>query len=138
MRHLSFRKIKVWRQASISEGTYDTVYRVVITKKNCDWTQVSNCSCKDFEDISNDIDAMLATDTLAEKLSTTEEKANKIQHHYNTDEISSDCKFRLRPECLTCLFALDSPLERNLFVALTEEGIFFTPQHPLHRRTHLP
>jgi hypothetical protein len=133
MRHLSFRKIKAFKQAStFSETTDDTIYQVVITNKSSDWTEVLDCNRKEFERLKNEIDALLATDTLAEKLTTTEEKANKIQHHYNTDEICSDCKFRLTRECLTCLFTLDSPLERKLFVALKEAGIYFTPQHPLN------
>ena len=52
--------------------------------------------------------------------------------HYANDELCVDCNYRYSSHCKTCIFELQSPLERRLYLALTNEYIKFSVQYPLN------
>ncbi|RYZ53979.1 MAG: DUF559 domain-containing protein, partial [Sphingobacteriales bacterium] len=84
-----------------------------------------------LEELRDRIDEVLNSDTTAEKLDVSAQQGDVIDKHMETDPLCQDCKFRLTKECASCLFIMQSPLERKLFVELKKEGIYFKPQYPL-------
>lgn len=133
MNYLSFSKVKRWKPQSAFnlQKNYETEYEIIVHEKGQQWKKVLNCGRRDLEDIKAQLEEILDSDTTAEKLNLSEEKGVIVDKHYQTDELCKECKYKLTSFCSICLFTLDSPLERKLFVALHQEGIYFTPQYPL-------
>lgn len=77
---------------------------------------------------------MIETTTTAEVLKITIEKAKIVDEHYKTDLLCQNCNFKLTNKCKECLFILQSPLERQLFLALSKTYIKFETQYPMNWR----
>lgn len=132
MSYLSFSKLKRWKPLSEYRKTnYITEYEIIVHEKGQQWQKTLICDRRALEGIRDEIDSILNSDTTAEKLDVSPEKGEIIDKHHQTDELCKECKYKLTAQCPICLFTLDSPLERKLFIALNHEGIYFTPQYPI-------
>jgi len=69
-----------------------------------------------------------------EVLKISIEKAKIVDEHYGADKLCNGCCFKLTDNCVTCLFVLQSPLERKLFIQLKQAFISFQTQYPLNWR----
>jgi hypothetical protein len=90
------------------------------------------CSEKDLIRLREEITQILNDTSIAEKLGVSNKQANELEEHYNSDELCQNCSYRLSNDCLTCIFELQSPLERKLFLALKRSYIRFNTQWPLN------
>ena len=109
-----------------------TEYIISINEKGHNWTKTIRCELKELTKFRDELTAIIETTTTAEKLGISNEKANIIDKHNETDEICSNCSYKISNNCLTCLFDLQSPLERKLFLELKKNYVRFETQYPLN------
>lgn len=119
---------------TVLEPTSDerTEYIISIIETGQNWTKTIRCGLKDLTKFRDELTTIIETSTTAEKLGISSERANIIDKHNETDEICSNCRYKLSNYCLTCLFDLQSPLERKLFLELSKNHVRFETQYPLN------
>jgi len=135
---IQIQKIKTYHSRPVLDDETVTVknyekieYLMYIVDGSTKWTQSYICSREELIAFRNHIDELLAKITTAELLNLPEKLAAEVDEHLKTDELCQGCKFRLSNSCPTCLFTLESPLERMLFMALKSDYINFIPQYPI-------
>lgn len=111
-----------------------TEYLITVTEKGQNWNKTIRCGLKDLTKLRDEITELIESTTTAEKLNITNEKATILDKHYANDELCQNCIYKLTHNCLTCIFDLQSPLERKLFLALNKQYIRFEAQYPLSWR----
>lgn len=109
-----------------------TEYLVSISEKGQNWKKSIRCGLKELTRLRDEISEIIETTTTAEKLNITRDKANVLDKHYTDDKLCQSCNYKLTGHCLTCIFDLQSPLERKLFLALNKEYVRFESQYPLN------
>jgi hypothetical protein len=122
---------KVIVGSSNGEAGYAT-YQITVSEKGHKWDRMIRCSEKDLIRLREEITQILNDTSIAEKLGVSNKQANELEEHYNSDELCQNCSYRLSNDCLTCIFELQSPLERKLFLALKRSYIRFNTQWPLN------
>jgi len=128
---------KIKRKRKLSTGTTEeenqiTEYLISVTEKGQNWTKTFRCGLKELTKLRDEISALIETTSTAEKLNIDVAKANILDKHYLDDPLCQNCTYKLTHNCLTCIFHLQSPLERKLFLALKKEYIRFEAQYPLN------
>lgn len=108
-------------------------YHFVLSDQNSKWNQTFISSGEQLEDLKNKIEQALGERTLSELLRISDEDATFIEEQYTTDNFCRTCSYQRTSNCTTCLFELDSPLERELYLALLRSGIYNRPQYPINR-----
>ncbi|MDI1354774.1 MAG: DUF559 domain-containing protein [bacterium] len=114
-----------------------TKYLITVEEKKSKWELTYQCSKEELIRFKKEIEDLITNTSNAETLNVTEEQEKIIEKYYKTDSICSNCKDKLTHQCVTCLFSLQSPLERKMFVALNNTYIRFTPQYPVDVRGEL-
>lgn len=127
---ISFQKIKVLNYVK-SEYVR---YLVTISDKGSQWDRSSVFDRKDLEGLRDQLNAILEEATLAEKLNISEELSDTISMANASDPLCAKCDYAMSKDCVTCLSELQSPLERQLFLALRRERIYFKPQYGICRQ----
>ena len=111
-----------------------TDYLISVTEKGQKWNKTVRCGLKELTKLRDEISELIDSTTTAEKLNITIDKANILDKHYTNDEFCKNCVYKLTHHCLTCVFELQSPLERKLFIVLNKKYIRFETQYPLNWR----
>jgi hypothetical protein len=133
------RKIQEWKKdrSYLNEkgktGKFVTGYEIILPGSG-DVLSVLPRTREELIELRNDIDELLQEVTTGEILGISEDEEAVVNTHYETDELCKNCSNKLSPDCLTCLFTLDSPLERKLFLELKKRRIRFTPQYALDKK----
>lgn len=109
-----------------------TKYLVKIEEKGLLWERTYVCGRGELIKLRDAITEIIDKTTTAETLEITNEKAKIVDDHYKTDELCKSCSFKLTRKCVECLFVLQSPLERKLFLALSRSYIKFQTQYALN------
>ena len=109
-----------------------TEYLISIFEKGKRWHKSIVCNLADLEKFRDEISKVIDLTSTAEKLNIAQDKAKKLDKHYANDALCLNCKYRYSSHCKTCVFELHSPLERKLYLALTNEYIKFSVQYPLN------
>lgn len=107
-------------------------FLITINEKGQSWSKSLICDIKELTRFRDMINEVVESTTTAEKLHISNEKAAILDTHYANDELCKDCRYKLSSSCLTCIFSLQSPLERKLFLALNKEYVGFQTQYPLN------
>ncbi len=123
------KKVSRNRDNVINESTE---YLISVTEKGHNWKKTIFCDLKELTRLRDEITELIETTTTAEKLNISNEKAGILDKHYSEDKLCGNCKYKLSYACLTCVFELQSPLERKLFLALKQEHVKFQSQYPLN------
>lgn len=131
---ISIRKIKVetYQRGFNSEDKVSVAYLFTIVEKGQHWHKTYECDRNELLELKKDIDRLLEETTTAEVLHIHEDKAKIIDEHYKTDKLCNDCNFKLTFKCKECLFVLQSPLERQLYLELSKSNVRFQIQYPLN------
>lgn len=108
-----------------------TEYLISIYEKGQDWNKTIRCGLIELTKLRDEITDLIKSTTTAEKLRISNEKADILDKHYASDALCQNCLYKLTNNCLTCIFDLQSPLERKLFLALNKNYIRFETQYPL-------
>ncbi|WP_341222206.1 endonuclease domain-containing protein [Polaribacter atrinae] len=127
------RLYKSFRSDDNSENEV-TEYLISITEKGQIWDKTIRCNIKELTKLRDEISELIESTTTAEKLNIKNDKANILDRHYADDELCQNCTYKLTNHCLTCIFDLQSPLERKLFLALNKQYVRFETQYPLNWR----
>ncbi|MCG2418920.1 endonuclease domain-containing protein [Aequorivita sp. F47161] len=109
-----------------------TEYLITLTEKGQGWEKTVRCNIKELTKFRDEISQLIETTTTAERLNITNDEANVLDRHYSQDALCQGCIYKFTNNCLTCIFELQSPLERKLFLALNKEYIRFSTQYPLN------
>jgi hypothetical protein len=124
---ITFQKVK-----TKNRDNKDSVsYLVTVSDKTSYWDKTSLVNREELQKLRNELDQILSDITTAELLSVNEEQANFIDECHRKLDLCQDCTYKMTQSCVTCLFTLDSPLERKLFLELKKEYIKFIPQYGL-------
>ena len=131
---ISITKIKVENPRRRDDtNIIETVsYLFTLEEKGLQWQKTYVCDRNDLLKIRNEINQLIEETTTAEVLQLTSDKAKIVDEHYKTDELCQNCKYKLTNKCKECLFVLQSPLERRLYLELTKSYINFKTQYPLN------
>jgi len=124
---ITFQKIK-----TKNRDNKDSVsYLVTVSDKTTYWDKTSLVNREELLKLRNELDQILSDITTAELLNVNDEQANFIDECHRKLDLCQDCSYKMTHSCVTCLFTLDSPLERKLFLELKKENIKFIPQYGL-------
>jgi hypothetical protein len=125
---IKIEKISIKSNRQISE---QTKYLVTVEEKGTKWSMTYQCSKDELLKFKNDIKELIENTSVGETLNVSSEKEKIIEDFYKSDPLCRDCTLKLTPHCKDCIFVMQSPLERKLFVALSKAYIRFTPQYPI-------
>jgi hypothetical protein len=107
-------------------------YLFTIDEGKRNWNLTYQCSRNELLKFKEQIDKILADTSTAEILCVSVKDAETIDKHHQTDIICIGCKFKMTFNCLICLFELQSPLERKLFLELRKSNLHFNHQYALN------
>jgi hypothetical protein len=108
-----------------------TKYLITVEERATTWLLTYQCSKDELLKFKNQIEDLITNTSVSETLNVTEEQERIIEDFYKSDALCQGCKFKLTNNCKDCIFVMQSPLERKLFVALRDTYIKFTPQYPI-------
>ena len=107
-------------------------YLVTVVEKGASWNMTAICDRQELLKLRDELNQLLAESTTSEILKITEEKALIVDKAHKNDMLCNVCEFKMTSNCVTCLFELQSPLERKLFLELKRANIYFKHQYPLN------
>ncbi|WP_196889880.1 endonuclease domain-containing protein [Aureivirga sp. CE67] len=113
-------------------GKEITEFIVSVREKGYNWDKTFRCNLKELTKLRDEISKIVDSTTTSEKLNITSEKGNILDKYFKEDELCKNCKYKLTHNCVTCVFELQSPLERKLFLALNNEFVKFQVQYPMN------
>jgi len=125
---ISFQKIKTRNHNNIEI----VKYLITVSEKESYFDRTALCERAELVKLRDELDKVLADSNTAEILKISEDKATIIEQAHKTDKLCADCKLKMTHDCVTCLFVMQSPLERKLFLELRKANIYFQPQYPLN------
>lgn len=129
---ISIEKINTFNTNFRKEVTKITRFMITLNDKNDIWTKHIYTDRKELERLRDEINEALESETTAEKMNISIEKAAKIDDHYKNDSLCLNCSYQYSTSCNTCLFVLQSPLERKLFLELKKTFIKFQTQQGIN------
>ncbi len=134
---IRIEKIKSKHKVHSYTGTNDSVeerteFLISIFENNNSWNRTIKCGLEELTKLRDEVSELIEFTTTAEKLNITRDKAITLDKHYAEDELCKKCEYQLTKDCVTCIFRLQSPLERKLFLALKKKYVRFETQHSLN------
>lgn len=131
---ISIKKIKVDnpRRTLQSEVSETVAYLFTLEEKGQQWQKTFVCDRNDLLKLRADLDKLIEETTTAEILQLPSDKAKIVDEHYKTDKFCQGCNYKLTNKCKECLFVLQSPLERQLYLELSKSYLKFETQYPLN------
>jgi hypothetical protein len=126
---ISFQKLKT---TDIKDNVIVN-YLVTITEKGSYWGKTAIVDRKEIVRLRDELEEILLDSTTSEILKVSEDKALKIDTAHKNDLLCKSCEYKMTNNCVTCLFELQSPLERKLFIELRRANIYFYAQYGLNR-----
>lgn len=133
---ISIEKIKVdtssrYQNSDITVN--ETVkYLFKLSEKGQQWEKTFICDRDDLLNLRDQINTLIETTTTAEVLRLPADRAKVVDEHYKTDKFCHICSYKLSHKCIDCLFVLQSPLERQLYLELSKTNIRFEIQYPIN------
>ena len=125
---ISFQKIKT---KNINNN--DTIrYLVTVSEKGSYWEKTAIVDREEIVKLREELERVLLESTTSEILRVSEDKALKIDTAHTNDLLCKSCEFKMTHNCVTCLYELQSPLERKLFLELRRANIYFKAQYGLN------
>lgn len=136
---INIKKIKVEEvdRSNLKNGIVKidvTRFLLSIEERGQEWSTSIICDRDNLQKLRNEIDEALKSITTAESLNLSQEEGRVIDQHYESDPLCKECNHKLSFRCKTCLFTLQSPLERKLYLELLKERITFQTQYGLDWR----
>jgi hypothetical protein len=125
---ISFQKIKM----KDYQNNETVKYLVTVSEKGSYWEKTAIVDRADIVKLRDELEKVLLDSTTSEILQISEEKAARIDSAHKNDEFCKDCAYKMTHDCVTCLFELQSPLERRLFLELRRAHIYFKVQYGLN------
>ncbi|MCL1943571.1 MAG: endonuclease domain-containing protein [Candidatus Azobacteroides sp.] len=125
---ISIEKVKSYDRLSHKEIVK---YLFALEEKGQKWVQTFVCDRDDLLRFRDEINKLVEMTTTGDVLGLTEDKAKIVDEHYKSDPICLSCDRKLTNNCKECLFVLQSPLERQLYLALLKTHMSFKTQYPL-------
>lgn len=131
---IEIKKIKIdnGKKGYQSDVSESVEYLFTLVEKEQKWQKTFICDRDELLKLRAEIDELIEETTTAEILQLTPEKAQIVDDHYKTDELCKNCSYKLTYKCKECLFVLQSPLERQLFLELSKSYIKFQTQYPIN------
>jgi hypothetical protein len=126
---IEIEKVTVKTTKTTTERTH---FQLIILEASQKWKKSFRCNVDELKKFRDMIDSLIDETTTAEKLNLPFELANKIDEHHRKDQLCLNCKYKASHSCVTCIFTLQSPLERKLFLALKDAYISFECQFALN------
>lgn len=106
----------------------ETKFLITLFDKYSYWNKSIVVEREEILSLKIRLESMLNELSTSEILKIPEDKANEIDDAYKKDSLCRNCTLKYTQNCITCLFTLESPLERKLFLALKNQNIKFQPQ----------
>ena len=137
---IDFQKVKISRESiSLSpelapNKKEEVQYLVTVSEKGQFWKTTALCGRQEIINLRDKLNNLLADITTAELLGISETEAKVVDTAYIQDALCQNCDYQLTHNCITCLFKLQSPLERKLFLGLRHANIYFEVQYGLNWR----
>jgi hypothetical protein len=131
IKRLKMEGIDTFRQEGGFVKKEVTKFLLSIEEKGHDWSTSIICDRDNLLKLRDEINEVLASITTAETLGLSNEEGKVIDKHYENDPMCKECKYKHSFHCKTCLLILQSPLERKLYIELTNERISFQSQYGL-------
>jgi hypothetical protein len=122
---ITFKKVKT----KTHDNNEMVSYLVTVSDKTSYWDKSSLVDRNELLKLRDELDKVLSDISTAELLSVSENHANFIDESHKKDYLCKNCNYKMTQSCVTCLFTLDSPLERKLFLELKKIYIKFIPQY---------
>ena len=110
-----------------------TDYAIIINDKSSSWDKIFTTSLDRIVELRDNLNIFLESISIKEKLGLTSQQNKTLEDHYSNDNLCNNCSYRNSKKCKACLFILDSPLERALYIELLKLGIHFQFQYPINR-----
>lgn len=107
-------------------------YLVTVSEKGSYWEKTAIVDRAEIVKLRDELERVLLDSTTSEILKVSEDKALKIDTAHKTDLFCKSCEYKMTHNCVTCLFELQSPLERKLFLELRKANIYFQAQYGLN------
>jgi len=126
---IEISKIIKNKQNSFKGINEETLILVKIIEKGKNWLLAHECSIDELKKFRDEIDDLLVNLSIAEELGISSEHAAQLQKSYKKDELCKACDYQGTKRCIPCLFEIESPLERKLFLALSKSKIYFKMQY---------
>jgi hypothetical protein len=108
-----------------------TKYLITVEDKGTKWLLTYQASKEELIKFKDEIQNIITNTSIAETLSVTEDQERVLEDFYKTDSLCKVCKYKLTYHCKDCVFKMQSPLERKLYIALVDSSIKFSPQYPI-------
>ena len=129
-------KINIHNQYSRSneiEGAPTEVkYLINVFEKGSQWDRTFTASRDELIKFREEINAVLDATSTAETLRINPNQAQIVEEHHANDPLCQACPLKMTLACVTCLFTLQSPLERQLYLKLQQSYLRFQVQYPLN------
>lgn len=132
---ININKIKtvgISSRATSEETIEFTEFQISVYEKGEIWSKMIKCDLKELTRFRDEISVLIDSTTTAERMNVSQDQGEILDKHYMEDELCQSCKSKYTRDCITCLFILQSPLERKLFLALNRNYIRFDAQYPLN------
>jgi len=136
---ISIEKVKVEsRTHNLTLGGFSTSetlkYLFKLEEKGQQWERTFMCDRESLLRLKEDIERLIENTTTDEILKISFDQAKVVDDHHKTDKLCNGCSYKMTFFCVTCLFELQSPLERQLFIELKKNNISFQSQYALNWR----
>lgn len=125
-------KLDVEESTWTKGNPYRAMYLFKIEEKGQEWEKTFTCEREALVKFRDMINQLIDKSNTAEILGVTEDKAKIIDEHYKSDKLCNECIYKLKNNCETCLFIMQSPLERIIYLELSKAYIDFHPQYPIN------
>jgi len=102
---------------------------LVRINNNEHWSHSTVWDIKKLTSFRDHLTELIEKTSTGEKLGISTEKGEEIDKHHKEDPLCQDCSYKLTNTCDTCLFDLQSPLERKLYLKLRGSNIRFHTQY---------
>lgn len=107
-------------------------YIVTIEEKGSQWEKSIICDRDSLLQIKQLIEFLTEPTSTAKVLGISDDQGKKVDEHHSEDPLCQNCSYKLKYNCVECLFKLQSPLERILYLELLNNYIKFQIQYALN------
>lgn len=125
-------KLDVQESSWTGKSPYRTLYLFKIEEKGQEWEKTFICDREALLKFRDKINELVDVSTTAEILGIPDDQAKIIDEHYKSDKLCTNCQYKLQFICKECLFIMQSPLERILYLELKKAYINFQPQYAIN------
>lgn len=114
---LSIKKIRF-------DNDNNTRYQIELHETKTNWSLNYICSLKELLQLKERVDDLVSCVDLAELLNVSSEESKRIEDFYKVNEFCNICLFRSTHTCVPCVLTIESPIERELYLAFKRKKFF--------------